>query len=457
MIIPQNFTPRPYQLKLLQALDGVKGKPETRKRKTLIVWPRQHGKDTTCFAYMAKEAARKVGNYFYVFPTKEEARRAVWEKTLDDGTRMLDFLPKEVVDGRLNQDMSIRLKNGSTIRVVGLDKNPDSIRGITPQGIIFSEFAFSDFEAYKIVLPALHRHDSWLIINSTPNGRNHFYDMFQGAKKSSEWYVDFKQCLYPERKGYLDTKTPEFYENMVKSGEMLWEDIEREFGCDFSTGTKGSFYLPQIEEAFKDGRIGRYQHDSMLPVDTFWDIGLKDSTAVWFVQRVGNAIILIDYYEDFGKSLPAYTIMLKEKGYRYRTHHLPHDGSKRQHVGMETETVSAQFADALRINEVSGYVTVVSKPHSKIEGIYAVRRRFSRYCFNLDTCKLGISRLELYHKKWDKKRKVFLKEPEHDENSDGADALRLEAIVGDSSNDYFLNKGKSFGLKVKSDYDIFGD
>lgn len=87
--IPQHFEPRDYQLPLFQAFDAG-------KRSLFLVWPRQIGKDTSCWALMVKEAVRVPGNYFYVFPTKEDARRALWEKVLSDeaaGKKLLDLLP----------------------------------------------------------------------------------------------------------------------------------------------------------------------------------------------------------------------------------------------------------------------------------------------------------------------------------------------------------------------------
>ena len=458
MQIPANFVPRPYQLQLLQQLDGVADKPETRKYRALLVWPRQHGKDTTCFAYLAKEAARVPGNYFYIFPTKEEARKAIWEKVMDDGTKLIDMIPKEFRQRLSNQEMSMTLNNGSTIRLVGLDKDPDSIRGITPQGVVFSEFAFSDFEAYKTLLPAMHRSDSWLIINSTPNGRNHFYDMYLGAEKDAGWHVDFKQCLYPGKKGYINSFDQSHFQGMVDRGEMLWEDIEREYGCDFSTGTKGSYYLPYIEKAFKEGRIGNYMYDDNNMVDTFWDIGTDDYTAIWFVQREGNAIILIDYYEDFGKGWTEYATVLREKGYKYRTHYLPHDGKKTQMELVGVERAHRLFETALSNNKVGGYVGSVPKPGSKLDPIMLARKLFNRCCFHRATCLQGLSRLELFHKKWDKKTKTFSREPAKDDNVHGADAFGYMAMIYSRDTPYSGNNNvEEFRLKVEMDYDLFGD
>ena len=49
-----------------------------------------------------------------------------------------------------------------------------------------------------------------------------------------------------------------------------------------------------------------YLYDDNLDVETWWDLGLNDSTAIWFVQRYKGEIRLIDYYENAGEGLDHY-------------------------------------------------------------------------------------------------------------------------------------------------------
>ena len=75
-----------------------------------------------------------------------------------------------------------------------------------------------------------------------------------------------------------------------------------------------------------------------------------------------------------------------------------------------------------------------------------------KQAIKMPKCIDGIKRLELYHRRWDKKRGVFLKEPVHDGNSHAADALRIEALSEDFRNDSFY---KVNNIKVTHDYDLF--
>lgn len=447
--IPIGYQPRDYQKLLWEYYNAG-------TRKFFLVWPRQIGKDTTCWAFMVSRMVVQPGNYFYIFPTKEMARRALWEKNMTDeseGQKLLDMLPMDPKAGFVkrisNQEMVIELHNGSTLRVVGLDTNPDSIRGITPKGVVFSEFAFSDIEAYKALLPAL-RGDSWQIINSTPNGRNHFYDMYQGCHNRKEWCVSHLQGLWPEKENYIHIHDKQYFQDLVDAGINTWEEVEREFGCCFSTGMTGSYYIDQIEKAYSSDRIGLLPYDDNLLVHTSWDIGVSDSTAIWFYQVKNNAIIFIDYYEDHGKGTDHYARVLREKGYTYGTHYLPHDANNRKQ-GKTISSTAEDLEDSILEMNMSADIEVCERIPIQ-DGINAVRKKFNSFYFDRGNCEEGLRKLELYHKKFDKKTRAYSKVPVHDANSHAADAIRTMAIADDPRNDYFY---KDNDIKVITSNDLF--
>src|SRR5690606_18299298 len=67
-----------------------------------------------------------------------------------------------------------------------------------------------------------------------------------------------------------------------------------------------------------------------LPVVTAWDLGIGDSTAIWFAQLSGNEIRLIDYYEASGVGFDHYAAVLARKPYVYAETLLPHDARQRE-------------------------------------------------------------------------------------------------------------------------------
>lgn len=453
LTIPYNFTPRDYQLALFQAMDGIKGKPGTGKKRAILKWHRRAGKDKSCWCYLIKEAAQKVGNYFYVFPTKTMARQALWENIDKNGFKLLNHVPAEYIARKSNQEMMMELINGSTIRVLGYDKDPDSIRGIATRGIVFSEFAFSDPESYKNTIPILRESGGWAIFNSTPNGRNHFYDMWVSVCNSSRWFVSELQTLWPDKPNYsglIDYKDIP----IISSEEGLTEeDMEREYGVSFSSGMQGAYFADQIESALEHKRIGEFLYDETLEVSTYWDIGIDDTDACWFAQHKGDTVVFIDYFEKNGQGTNDIARMLKDKGYRYKRHYLPHDADHRK-KGQEIMTTASALEDSLLAYEVSGMVEVLPRPNNKQASIMATRKRFPNYKFDSVACVEGIRHIEMYHRAYDNRRKVFLQQPRHDEHSHCADALLGEAQAAEGYKYHSVFNGGNTP-KVVSDWDVF--
>lgn len=447
--VPYNFKPRPYQLALLQALDGIAGDPDTQKRRALLRWHRRSGKDKVCWCFLIKEAFRVPGNYFYIFPRQKEAKQALWENVDKTGFRLLDHIPEhdKNIKRISNQEMAITLKNNSTIRVIGLDHDPDAIRGVACKGAVFSEYAFQDPNAAKILAPSLKEADGWAIFNSTPNGRNHMYDLEQAVTDSDRWYVSVLQVLWPDEPNYsglIDHK--ELLQIIAEEG-LSTEDAEREYGVSYSTGLKGAYYIQNIEMARAQGRVGNYPPQDHRWVDTFWDLGVSDDTAIWFRQVIEGRQVWVDYYEANNKGIADIVFDLQAKGYKFRTHYLPHDGG-RSKQNRTIETTQDILRQCLREANISSDVVVCPRLPVQ-DGINGVRKLFSQFCFNEGLCRDGIRKLELYHRRFDPKRQAFMPEPVHDWCSHAADAIRT-VIAADA-----LEERSRQPIKVLTDYSIF--
>jgi hypothetical protein len=443
--IPYGFKPREYQKDLLAALNSG-------YKRALLKWARQLGKDTTCFAYMCQQAASVPGNYFYIFPTKEEARRAVWEKVLEDGTRLIDFLPNSpdlgLVRRRSNQEMVIELFNNSTIRLIGVDKDPDAARGITPMGVVFSEFAFTDPEAYIVMLPALKRKGCWCIINSTPDGRNHFYDLYESYKNDKNWYVSEKQCLYSDVEGYVHVYEQEYFKQLIDSKAMAPEEVERDYGCSFATAKTGAIFAADIDNAKINGRIRPVNYNPEHPVCTFWDLGVDDATAIWFMQRIKDVDYFIDYLEVTGAGFDDIVETCIHKEYKLDMLVLPHDAGHRQQ-GRSVQTKAELLREAFNAAGVTIDI-VVNERISKNDGIELLKQKLKTAVFDSNNCVEGIDHLSLYHRKYDKRRKVYQPNPNHDKSSHAADALRMYALY-----DYIPKNETEHEIKVLHDFDVW--
>jgi hypothetical protein len=270
MIIPYNFEPRPYQLNFLRALD------EGKKRAVWIVH-RRGGKDKTGLNYCIKEACRKVGTYFYLFPTYKQGRKVIWDGIDSNGFRFIDHFPKEIVDVKNETEMKIKLKNGSIFQIIGTDEI-DRIVGTNPIGCVFSEYALQNPEAWDLLRPILRENGGWAIFLYTPRGKNHGCDLYEMAKNNPDWFCE---RLTINETGVFTEKQ---IQQERKEG-MPQELIDQEYYCSFNVGNIGSYYTTYIQEAIKEQRMCRLPLEKNVDVNVFFDLGRNDSTAMIFVQQ----------------------------------------------------------------------------------------------------------------------------------------------------------------------------
>ena len=176
IVVPEvEFIPRDYQTPLIKAVmvDGY--------RRVLAILPRRAGKDLTCWNILIRQAIKRVGVYWYVFPTYSQGRKILFDGIDSDGHKYLDYIPKQLVAAVNTHEMKIRLKNGSIIAVVGSD-NYNNLVGTNACFMLFSEYSLQDPLAYSYLRPILMANRGIAMFISTPRGRNHLYDLFQIAR-----------------------------------------------------------------------------------------------------------------------------------------------------------------------------------------------------------------------------------------------------------------------------------
>ena len=112
---------------------------------------------------------------------------------------------------------------------------------------------------------------------------------------------------------------------------MTQEEFDQEWFLSTDAAIKGAYYTTPLAAARTEGRITRVPYDAALPGDTDWDLGIGDSTAIWFSQSLRSGEVrLIDYYEASGEGLLHYVSVLRDRRYVYGTHHAPHDITVRE-------------------------------------------------------------------------------------------------------------------------------
>lgn len=240
--LPHKFSPRQYQLPLLRALDnGIK--------RAVIVWHRRSGKDKVCFNYVGKKSFERVGTYFYFLPTYSQAKKVIWDNIDNDGFKMLDHIPKEVIKKTNATELKIELVNGSVIQLIAADEFEESGVGTNPIGVVFSEFSVTSERAWDFIRPILKINNGWAIFNYTPRGKNHAWKVLQIAKQNVDTW--FSEVLTVKDTNIL---TEEEINQERKDGmpEMM---IEQEYYCQFIEGAAQFFKRVQQNVYPKDVQL----------------------------------------------------------------------------------------------------------------------------------------------------------------------------------------------------------
>jgi hypothetical protein len=368
-----------------------------------------------------------------------------------------DRLPEGIRQERYPvQDSSteLLLSNNSSVRV------GTSMRSGTLQYLHISEFgkicAKSPEKAREIItgaIPAVAP-DGFLFVESTAEGREGpFYEMVEHARKRigrrhqpiEEKFHFFAWFGRPEYEVDPETvivspKDHDYFNRIEVSAPCIlgprkraWyvlmrekqgADMKREFPSTpdeaFEASNEGAWYREQFDRMRADRRICRVPYEPSEVVNTFWDLGANDTTAIWFHQQIGPENRWLRFYEANGRTLDHFVSYMKSTGYNFGKHYLPHDAThKRLQSGFQNRSVEDMLID-LGVRDIE----IVPRIEDVTVGINQTRMALSSCYFDEELCKEGLDHLEKYSKEWDKNGGCWKNYPKHDAHSNAADALR---------------------------------
>lgn len=346
--------------------------------------------------------------FAYIAPYLNQAKDIAWTY-LKEYTAFIPGVKRN--EGELYVEFPTA-KGVARIRIYGAD-NPDRLRGIYLDGVVLDEYGDMDPSIWVNVLrPALADRKGWAAFIGTPKGKNGFHRVWMAAANDPDWT---RLQLKASESGLLD---PAELEAAAK--EMDADTYEQEFECSFEAAVKGAYYGDLLADADKTKRIRPVPYDPTIPVYTAWDLGMADSTAIWFAQIINREFWFIDYLKGEGVGLDWYAKQLGERPYSYGGHILPHDVRVR-----ELGTGKSR----LEVLETLGIRATIAPQLTVADGIMAVRGILPRCWFDEDKCSDGVEALRMYRRERDDKRKEFRLNPVHDWTSHPADAFRMFAVA----------------------------
>lgn len=233
--------------------------------------------------------------------------------------------------------------------------------------------------------------------------------------------------LRPEQKAWYAKKAEE-------QGELMWSQFPSTPEEAFKASTEGTYYGRLMDRAEMQGRICALPFIPGIPVNTFWDIGRNDTTAIWFHQQVGAWHHFIRFYEHSGEGAAFYARKVQEfgtkYGYVYGKHYLPHDAEVKDWSNGENKSRAEILYDLGVKPQV-----IVPRIDRIDNGIDMVRQSIPKCRFDVHACgedppgsgRGGIPSLRAFRHEWNEQMQCWASTPLHDWSSNGESAFRQHA------------------------------
>lgn len=417
LTLPNNWRPRWYQRPLWDYLE--KG-----GKRAFAVEHRRWGKDDVLLHRTAVAAMERPATYWHCLPQYEQARKAIWGAVnAHTGQRRIDeAFPEEIRDGKDEQQMFIRLKNGSTWQVIGSDRY-NSLVGSGVAGVAFSEWALANPSAWGYIRPMLAENNGWAAFITTPRGRNHAHSMLRHAEKSPDWFAEVSTiydtgALTPEQ---IEEARAEYI--AIYGEDFGRAQFEQEYECSFNAAILGAFYALECAAVRREGRLGDFDPLPGYPVHRAWDIGVKDDTSIWWFQVLpGGRVLWLDVYSASGVGVQHYAEVVEARGWPRggAIDYVPHDARVKE-WGTDKTRVESMLAHGLNPEVVPNI--------GKLDGIEAARKTIQKSLFHSRTEDDGFGALEQYRRDWDDDGKTFKASEVRDWTTHPSDAFRYGAVA----------------------------
>lgn len=257
---------------------------------------RRWGKDDVALNWGAISSIQAPGTYWHCLPEYAQGRKAIWSSIdAHTGKRRIDqAFPREIRKRTREDEMFLDFTSGSTWQVIGSDKY-DNLVGAGPRGIVFSEAALADPEAWNYFKPMLEESGGWAIFISTVRGRNWFWDLGEMARKDPAWF-------------FLDSKASDTdvfsrvqLDSILAELQALWgEDIgyakfRQEYFNDPDVGSFAAFIQSSLVRRGVEYVAQGFETEAVV-----WGLDVARQGGDWsaLVQRQGRKVTVVDRWHE---------------------------------------------------------------------------------------------------------------------------------------------------------------
>lgn len=321
------------------------------------------------------------------------------------------------------QNNTIVGANGTEFIFKGLKMNISSIKSFEGVDVVWVEEAQTVSKtSWDTLIPTIRKEDSF-----GPGNHSEIWITFNPSLETDETYARFvlnppasavvEKLNWQDNPWFPEVLRQEMNDLRVKDRDAwlnVWEGHCRQT-------LDGAIYAKELREATEFNRICSVPYDRTVPVNTFWDLGFHDSTAIFFAQMCGFEMHIIDYMEVQQRTVNDILQELQSKQYTYDTDWLPHDA--------QAKTLASGGRSVEQLLKAAGRKVRIVPRLSVFDGINAARTIFPSCYFDAAKCADALQALRHYRYEVDAETGNFSKAPLHDQNSHCADAFRYLAIA----------------------------
>lgn len=336
---------------------------------------------------------------------------------------------------------NIKGKNGTEFFFEGIRQNVNKVKSYEGIDLCWVEEAHMvTRNSWDVLVPTIRKENSEIWISFNPELEDdETYQRYVVNPPKESVVIKINYSDNPWFPEVLRQEMEELKERDHNAYLTVWEG-------DCRHVVDGAIFANEVDAAEKNERITTIPYDKAYPVTVAWDLGWSDFTSIWFMQKIGERVHVIDFYQNQFHEISHYVTVLQERGYVYKEDLLPHDAAK-------TELGTGKSIDEIltRLGRNTRVVPLLSKK----EQIDEARRFFSKCWFDNENCKEGVNSLRRYRYQWNEQKGNFSRDPVHDNASHGADSFMYMAI-GHNENRNLSNKTQDSILRKRIKQNRYG-
>lgn len=322
------------------------------QRFKVAVCGRRWGKTTLAIREMCRIASQPNKEIFYVSPTYRQSKMIAWKK-LRNKLVNLKWVKK------INEtELSITLKNGSTISLKGADGGAQNLRGVGLDYLVMDEFSLIDKEAwFEVLRPALSDKMGSALFITTPAGMNWAKDLFDLSESFPDEWASFQFST-------IDGGNVSEAEIEAARSTLDERTFRQEYLATFETFSGRVFY------AFdRTQHVRPYTQAQPREIFIGMDFNVDPMSAVVIVKLPDNQLHIIDEIRIFGSN----------------THEMVNEIQSRYHdravvclpdpAGAQRKTSANGATDHIILRQ-AGFRVIAPNSHSAIrDGVNAVNSK----------------------------------------------------------------------------------